>query len=323
MPPSITLLRRAFVDVCAGHSVGRLDGRTVYIRHLGHREHASFEDVQADFEAHAKAQGALTEAQRLDQLYPKGQWSPAREADIELRRERIGRMEEGRKSLAVPSLLRGHDEHIARERADLAKVLNERAQVIGITVESDAARRLEDHYLVHNLFTDSELTTVLHAPEAFDALTDAEVDAIHATYAAAIEPCAEANLRRLSVQDWFVSYWSLASDDARSFYGRAICDLTYYQVRLAGQARYMKALLDNTDLNRLPADKRGDPDAIEQLHIVQKNAATMAADGRTPIAMTAADIKETGQRFDPLPPPNLSGVELVKWMRKNQSAAPR
>jgi hypothetical protein len=321
---STTLLRRAFVDICRGYSVGRtVAGETVYIRHLGHEGHADYEDIERGFKEQAAAKGAQTEAQRLEQLTAQGLWSPAREKEIETQRDFIGRMEEGRKAIAVPSLLRNHEDHIKREREKLGKLVLQRAELLRETVETYAARRLEDHYLVSNLFRDKDLTVPLMPPDQFDVLTDAEVEAIHEVYRAATEGCSEANLRRLAAQDFFQSYWSLAADNAQTFYGRPVCDLTYYQIRLAGVARYTKALIENTDMSRLTPEQRNDPDALERLHITQKNAATLQAEGKVPIAMTAADIKETGQQFSPLPPPNLSGVELVRWLQKNNAHRPR
>ncbi len=318
--PDIGILRRAFVDVCRGYSVGHQakDGRAVYIRHLGHREHADYDAIQARFEAIAVARGAQTEAQRLEVLYAKGMWSAGRETEIERQRDYIARMEEGRRTIAVPSVLRSHEAQIKQEREKLATMLMDRAKAVGMTVEIYAARRLEDHYLVHNMFTDSALQTPLIDSDTFDTLSDDEVDAIHDTYKAATEPCLEVNLRRLAMQDFFTSYYTLCGDNASTFWGKPVCELTYYQVRLSGVARYMKLLCDNTDLSRLSPAERNDPDAIERLHITQKNTATATVEGRVPTGLTASDIKETGIKYSPVPPAGMSGVELVKWLRKNQ-----
>ena len=322
--PATTVLRRAFVDVCNGYSVARTKvGQTVYIRHLSHRNHVQFEDQQAAFEAEARAQGAQSESERLLECYGKGVWSLQREADIETQRDKIGRMEDARKGIAVPSVLRSHEEHIARERVTLGKTLNERARVIGETVETYASRLLEDYYLVHNLFADRELSRLVYPEDVFNALDDAEVDAIHELYRVAIEPCSDANLRRLAVQDFFQSCWMLGGDDAHAFYGRPICELTYYQVRLSNNARYYKALLENTDLTKLPAAQRADPDVIERLHITQKNMSTATANGALPVGMSSSDLKETGQVLSPLPPAGVSGLELVKWLQRNNKGVAR
>lgn len=324
MPPNLTTLRRAFVDVCRGYSLGHTkDSQTVYIRHLSHFGHQEYDLLTERFEQEALAKGAETEETSLKRLTDKGLWSPARETDIARQRDFIGRLEEGRKTIAVPSVLKSHEDQIARERDKLAQTLLERARLIGMTAELYAHRRLEDHYMVGNLFVDAALTTPLYAQPDFDTLTDEEVDAIHETYAKAIEPCSDANLRKLSVQDLFMSYFALCGDNPSALFGRPVCELTYYQVRLLNHGRYMKALLDNTDLNRLPPEQRGDPEAIERLHITQKNLAAMQAEGKAPVGMSAADVKATGVQFNTPPPPGLSGVELVKWMQRQQAMAPR
>lgn len=323
-PQQLTLYRRAFVDVCNGYSVGRTKaGDTVYVRHLSHVHHQFYDALQAQFEAEAVAQGAQSEAQRLDQLYAKGEWSPARETEIATKRDFISRLEDGRRLLPLPSQQKGHEEHIAREKETLLKTLNERARLVGETTETYAARRLDDYYLAHNLFRNSELTAPYYAPETFDALSDDEVDAIREIYREAVEPCSDVNLRKLAAQDLFMSYYTLAPDDARAFFGRAVCELTYYQVCLLGSARYVKALIDNTDMTKLSPEQRNDPEALERAHTSQKNMAKIQADGAVAVGMTPEDVKATGQQFHAPPPPGLSGVELVKWMQRQNALAPR
>jgi hypothetical protein len=192
-----------------------------------------------------------------------------------------------------------------------------------VTTEIYAARRLEDYYLVHNLFRDKGLTIPFYSSEAFDVLEDEEVDAIHEVYREAIEPCSDINLRKLAAQDLFVSYFSIAPDNPQAFFGRPVCQLTYYQVRLLNSGRYVKALLDNTDLSKIPPDQRNDPEALERCHSTQKATSAILAKGEVPVGLSAAEAKAVGVQFTALPPPGLSGVELVKWMQKNQAMAPR
>lgn len=315
------LLRRAFVDICRGYSVGHTtDGQTVYIRHLSHREHLDYDDLEATYRTHAAAQGALSEAQRVAELTAKGQWSADKEKAIERQRDFIVRLEGGRKTIAVPSIMRSHEEQIARERVNLTTMVSDRMRAIGMTTELYAARKLEDHYLVHNLFRDKGFTQTVFDLDSFDDLEDSAVEAIHVIYRDAIEPCSDANLRRLAVQDFFTSYYTLCGDNLNAFFGKPICELTYYQVRLGNVARYMKALMDNTDLSQLTSAQRGDPDVIGSKHITQKNVAAMSAEGKVPTGMNAADLKETGlgNQMTKLPPKEMSGLELVNWMMKNK-----
>jgi hypothetical protein len=281
-----------------------------------------YDDVQAGFEEEAKRVGAITEAARLAHLRSVGQWSDAKEEAIVRQRDAIGRFEAGRHTIAVPSVLRSHDEQIERERATLLTLLTERAALIGSTVESYGQQRLEDYYLVHNLFKDKDMTEQLFDFETFDDLNDAEVNALHEVYRAAIEPCADSNMRYLAVQDFFFSYFTLCEDDLSAFYGLPVCAMTYYQVRLGNIARYFKRLLGEADLSRLAPESRNDPDAIERLSITEKNKGAMQADGKLPSGLSSQDIKEMGLegQYTKLPDKELSGVELVKhFMKQNQT----
>jgi hypothetical protein len=320
--PSIAttaVLRRAFVDVCRGYSIGQTGGRTFYVRHLGHAEHVDFELTQARFEEEAVAAGAQTEAARLAYLCAKGEWSAVKEKEIETQRGYIVSLEAGRATIAVPSVLRAHEEQTAQERKKLMEMRLTRTRALGMTVELYAQRRVEDYYIVHNLFADSELHEPFVSMDAFEDLEDEPVDILHHAYQAAMEPCSDANLRRLAVQDFFVSYYSLCGDNVQAFYGRPVCALTYHQVKLANMARYMKGVLDNTDSSKVAPDKRADPDALEQAFIMQKNLSAAQAEGRAPVGMTSADLRETGMKrqFSTVPPEGLSGVELAKWLVRN------
>ncbi len=316
------LLRRAFVDICRGYSMGRTkEGQTLYIRHLSHKEHLDYDLLQQHYEEVARKVGAQTEEERLAVLTAKGEWGPDKETAIERQRDFITRLEEGKKTIPIPSIMRSQEAQIVQERINLAKLIGDRARAIGMTSELYGAQKLEDYYLIHNLFVDSAFAQTFFSVDAFDDLDQEEVQAIHRVYQDAVEPCSDANLRRLAVQDFFVSYYSLCSDNLHAFYGKPICDLTYYQVRLGNMARYMKSLMDNTNMAQLTPEQRADPDAIEFKHTTQRNLDSIKAEGKAPIGMTAADLKETGmkQQFSAVPPTDMGGADLVNWLRSQQS----
>ncbi len=317
-PAQITSLRRAFVDVARGYSIGHLD-RPIYIRHLTHKEHLGYEDLEWAQKEYAISKGALTEEQRIDILKNEGLWSDDRDAAIARQKDTVVRFEEGLKTLVVPSMIRNHQGQIEIERKKLDEMTHEKAHLIGPTAETYAQRVVNDHHMMVNLFADDQFRVPLFAPETFEDLADSEVRTIHEVYVEAIKPCEEANLRRLAVQDFFTSYYYLCQDNLYSFYGKPICDLTYYQVRLGNLGRYFKSLMENMDMGKLEPGQRNDPDVIERGNISQRNMTTMSQEGKVPTGLTSSDIKEMGLQntFSKVPPPGLSGVELVQWLRKN------
>ncbi len=123
----------------------------------------------------------------------------------------------------------------------------------------------------------------------------------------------------LAVQDFFTSYYGLAQDDIMACFGRPIFEMTYYQVRLSNIARYMKAISEGCDLSRVDPSIRNDPDAIERLHISQRNAEKMKAEGKVPTNMTSSDARDLGLQGQMTKVVDgLSGADLVKHLRSQQ-----
>lgn len=312
MSPS--LHRRAFVDVCNGFSIGSLDEKPVYVKHLTHFDHEEFDTRQAGFEQEGITQGNPTEKERVTLLLKLGMWSPAKDNEIARQKDAVGQYEEARKGMVQPSIIVQYDRQIADERAKLNRLESERIGLIGMTVETYAQRRLNDHYILSSLFSDAAMTAPLLTDIAFESLPDSRVNEIHDAYNAAIESCGEANLRRLAVQDLFQSYYAL-SDSAASFYGKPIVQLTYYQVRLANYGRYYRSLLDNMDSSTLTPAQRNDPDAIERIAMAKRN---QDANGdKVPTQLTSEDIKAMGLegRMAKLPGANMSAIEYVKHIQ--------
>lgn len=319
-PANLTLLRRAFVDICRGFSVGRLNGTPLYVKHLSHSNHQSYEEQEESFRQHAIALGAPTEAARLVALKSTGQWGDEKEAEIERQKDTIVRFEEGKRTIVIPSVIEQYEKQIADEKERLVKLLTERANLVRMTAEVYAQQRLNDHYIITNVFKDENLTQSLFPEDRFEDLGDEEVEEVLKAYHEAIDPCGDNYLRNLAVQDFFTSYWGLAADNAQIFYGKPICHLTYYQVRLANIARYFRSIMEQVDISKLDPKVRHDPDAIEKAFTSQRNMAKLDSEGKIPAGgMNEADMKALnleGKMSNVTE--NLSGVELVQRLMQGR-----
>lgn len=315
---NLTVLRRAFVDVCRGYSIGTYQGKDLYVRHLTHSSHIQYDDLQFRFEEYALSQGALSEEKQLEKIRAKGLWTEAKERDIARQRDTIIRFDEARKSVVLPSMQENYDRQIKEEKDKLGKLLQERVNLLGLTAELYAQRRLNDHYILTNVFADEQLTQQLYSAESFDDLGDSEVEALLAAYHTAIDPCEDANLRRLAVQSFFTDYYNLCADDSSAFYGKPVYQLTYYQVRLCNIAKYFKVLMEQIDMSKVEPAKRGDPDEIERVFTSQRNMAKLNEEGKVPANMQPEDIEKLGLKGKLTQVnENLSGADLVKRLMKN------
>lgn len=322
---SLTPLRRAFVDICRGYSVAHYDGQPLYVRHLSHVDHLGYDDLQARYEEDALLDGALREVTRLAQLRAQGLWSDAREAEIARQKDTIARFEDTIKNTPQPSVAASLASQLAGEKKRLNEMLSEKAALLGMTAEVYAQRRLNDHYVVTNLFADPQMTQPVWSAAVFDNLEEQTVDGILAAYHEAIEPCSDPYLRRLAVQDLFTSHFSQAADDLSTFYGRPLCWMTYYQIRLGAIGRYFRSLLGQLDVNRLPEEARTDPDAIERHFTAKRKMEEMAAEGKVPTNLTSGDMESMGMKgqMTKLPAKEMNALEMVRHLQSQQRGGAR
>lgn len=318
MPPSPTTLRRAFADICRGYSSGLLNGVAVYTRHLSHQQHIELDLYRERFESEAREQGAPTEGARLAELIKKGQWSDGKENEIARQKDTAQRFEEAKRGLVKPSEIAAYDRQIKDENDRLVKLLNERRTLIGATCEEYAQHRLDDHYIVTNLFSDSTLTCPVFSADEYDSLPDSTIQQVIDLHRVVTDPLSDHNLRHLAIQDFFIGYYILCADDLYSFFGRPIVEMTHYQVRLGNVARYFKSILEHTDTSKLPPDARTNPDKLESFHTAQRNNDQMRAAGQVPTGMTAEDSRALGYegKMSPLPKTNLSGEDFARFLMK-------
>lgn len=316
-PQQITVLRRGFVDICRGFSEITYKGEKIYVRHLSHREHLEYDLLQRQFEEERRAQGGKYEKEKLDALIAKGLWSAAKDREIEEVKDFILRLEEGRKVISQLSVMRNQERQIEEEQKKLNELLGIKRGLIGMTVELYAQTALNDYYIVTNLFKEPTLQTLVFERADFDNLPDLDVEEVLQVYEKAIEPCNDDNLKCMTVQDFFMSYYSLSNDDPMVFYGKPVCNLTYYQVRLMNVARYFRSILQDLDLSKVDAKTKNDPNAIERLYLARKNASEMEAQGKVPANMSQEDIKALGMegKFAKIDK-EMSGQELIKHLQK-------
>lgn len=320
-PAQITTLRRAFRDVCRGYSTASHQGTALYLRHLSHQQQLDYEDIQERYHREALSQGALTETVRLEQLVKQGLWAHSREDEIAQQKDLISRLESGLKQMSQISMVRTTTAQIEAEKTKLYQMLGKRGAALGITAEAYARQRLNDHYILTNLYRDPLFTVPAVGGEAFDDMSDSEVQGLVDVYNATSEPCSDANLRLLSVQDFFISYFNLCGDTLSDFFGRPVAEMTYYMIRLGSAAKYFKGLLENMDTRGLRPDERGDPEAIERTYLSQKNLAHDQAAGRVSnVGMTKEDIRASGMegRMAKLPDRNLNNInDFMGFIKKN------
>ena len=319
-PPNITVLRRAFVDICNGYSVGAYGGKPIYVKHMGHRDHLGYEDLVERFKQKAITDGLPTEKQRLDYLIANKLWDASRDNEADRIRNNVRQIELGLPTISIPSVREAQEKYMKEEIQKCNDIVRDKSRIVGLTAEIYSQQLLNDNYILLNVFTNKELISPLFPPDLFDDLSDNDVNSLIELYESIVAPCGERNIRLLSAQDFFLQYYMLCGDNLQSFFGRNICDLTHYQVALGNSARNFKNVLENNDLSNLSPEKRQDPDEVYKYISLKANTDKTISEGRAPVNMTQEDIKTLGLegKMSKLPNKSMDSQEFLKFLQASK-----
>lgn len=255
------VLRRTFNDIINGFSIIRDSNITYYAKHLSHKEHINLEEIEESFIQKAKSQGLPTEEEQTEYLKKNGLWSNKKDSEIIHQKIFIDGLKSNKKSVILPSILKSIDGQIKEAEEKINELEKEKRELMGLTCESYASKLVNEYYIWKSLYKDEQLTIPFYSEEEFYNITDDELSNLIAKYNLTLDICSDSNIKKLSIQDFFQSYFFLCSDIS-SFYGKPIVNLTYFQIKLANNAKYYKSIFENHDMKTVPENIKNDPDKL-------------------------------------------------------------
>lgn len=297
------------------------------MKHLSYSDQIEHDAKRESYFEVAKGQGLLTAEEKLAQLRKNGQWTDAMDADIKRIRQFIDGMIEGKKQPHVarqPSMLAGLNRDIAKEQAVLDGKLAAKETLLGLTCDSYADREISDHYIYENIFADSELHTPFFSPTTFDYLDNAAMNQVSQDYNRIVEGCSELNVKKLAMQGFFQNYFGLTGEQLAQFFGKPICALTFFQVRLLSYGSLFRSIYQSHDVRTFPKAAQEDPDLlIDTAAAVAKGKQEMqkvGANDEDAIVLGARkdDAKALGikQGANPMGEIAKHGGNIIDWMAK-------
>jgi hypothetical protein len=318
-------LRRAFHDISVGYSTEKLMGKVVYVKHLNYSDQTDNDVKREEYFNEAAAQGLFTNDKKLAALIKEGEWSDKKEQEIVAAKNQITSLIEGKqKNMKMPSLVKSYTEMIKKEEAAYIEKAMAKSRLLGLTCESYADRQLNDYYIYTNLFADRALTESFFTQDAFDYLTESEMIMVTETYNRAMDTCSDPNIKKLAIQPFFQNYFNLTGEMLGQFFGKPICFLTFFQVRLLGCGAHYRNIFSNHDVSKFPANVREDPDLLsDYASAAKKGKADMENQGAyDKDAIVVGAKKEDASVLGVNTRPGLaseiagSGGNVVEWLRK-------
>lgn len=311
---SSDVYRRGYNDICKGYSFGRVLNRPTYIKHLTHEDQLDLDSVEKDFYERARSRGLPTEEMRLTQLKDEGLWKDSDDKELSDLKLSIDSLRAGRKNASLPSILSRINQQIEEEETKYSKKLRFKNELVALTCEKYSQKMLNEYYIFKNLFSDKFFEASLFTEEEFEEISEIDMVKIIEAYNSIMEPCSDANIKKLAIQDFFQSAYYICDNNFSNFFGKPICKFSLYQIKLANYAKYFRTIFENHDMRNAPKEILEDPDKIgDWVNATEKARAEMEKNKDAAMSgmagMTKQDRKALGVQKD--------GVDLSKEAAKH------
>lgn len=320
------LLRKTFHDIATGSTRGVVLSKDAHIRHLSYADQIGFEDRREEFIAVAKKSGLQTDSEKLAVLKTQGAWSDDKDRTLDRARQYVSELIDGKKKNAkMPSMVKGYIKQIEEAEKEYDKQFLEKRKLLGLTCEVYADREINDDYIMANLFVDARLTQPLFVAEEFDYFDDEKVSKICLDYNQALEGCTEHGIKKLAMQPFFQRYFSIVGENFGQFFGKPICDLTFYQVDLIRYGAHFRNIYTSHEIMTFPKNVLEDPDLLtDYAAAAQKGREEMQRQGAydqdsVVMGLNKEDAKALGVKNQPnitAEIMNKHGGNVAEWAMK-------
>lgn len=255
------LIRCGFNEVVAGYTPLQFRECDLYIKHFGARDQI---EVDAIYKSHLdklKKKGVPTSEEKAEQLLKDGLWTDEDERALVAKQREIEDLKSGKKLIFIKSQIDRQQQEIDRAEGDYLDTLMRKNGLFGKTAEFFANKRVSDFCVVNSIFKDAQFKAPYFSRDDMFDLDDETMDDVSTAYNAAMAKFDELNLKRVALAPLFQNYYYLAKS-VYEFYGRAIVDLTFYQIQLATFGDHYKTVLYSGE-NPPPYDVVNDPEKLD------------------------------------------------------------
>jgi len=311
-------LRQVYADVLRGRS-NHLDEKygKVFIKHLTVWDTELLDEKREGYFLQAEQSGLPSNKEKLEMILKEGVWTEKEERKQKEYTAFISRMAETKRKMILKSEKDALSAEIEEAEKKLNSLILEKTELIGLTSEIYADKKINDYYIFLTLYKNEECTDLLFSEEEFDELSDKELSNLVIVYNAASSRFAESNMKRVALSSFFLNNYHLCKDNPFIFFGKPLVELTYHQADLFAYGRYYKHILSEMK-NPPPSDIMQDPDRLLELYEIEKSqeerneGKETTGTASTVVGATKEDLEVLGMTKDSDP----MAVDLNDEIRK-------
>jgi hypothetical protein len=202
------------------------------IKHPTLSDEAFLENLYEKFFELSKKRKVKTEKEALEFAKKAGSWNESLESEIVKLNSFCSRLQETLdKTAFIGSQKEALEKDIVKNKEKIRALESRRFSAIGKTAESWANKMSSERYIFSLFFKDQNLAEQKWSDSEVEYIEEGGVSAAFSNFISFREAFSDENLKTLAVSPFCQNLYECC-DDAFSFYGKSILDLTQYQQKL-------------------------------------------------------------------------------------------
>lgn len=292
-------LKVVFSEILRGYTLVQSFLGGIRIKHFTNFDSAELDIKNKLFYDKAVSQGLPTRKERVDFLLEENIWTEEKSKKILELKSFIAGLRSSKSKVFLQVHIDQLNADLKKNEAELAALTFEKEELIGFCAETYASRRINEHYMFNALL--KENGDKLFSKENFDNLEEEKLMKLIAVYNKNTNKFQSNQLKKLAVSGCFTNLFYLTDNNAYTFFGKPLVELTFYQIELFGYGRYYKSLMENSD-NKPPDEVARDPDKLVEWFDSSKSAKEVLDKGKgeaeggaaSLVGATKEDLKRLG-----------------------------
>lgn len=246
-------------EIFDGYTEFDFNGRSVYLKHLTVKDQRYLHIYYEKYKKSAVDRGVETEKSILEKLKEDDLWTDEEDLKIESLKMEIKNLKRTKDSLFLNSQKESAQKTISEKQLEQYELLAKRKEVVGKTAEDYASNMAATEMIRYFVFDSKELDKHAFTEDEFDDLDDVEIMNLHKVQKAVNDRLNELDIQKSVLRSFFSLYLSFC-DNARDFYGKALVDLSVFQLKLVLFGRIFQSIFQYTE--DIPDDIRQDPERL-------------------------------------------------------------
>jgi len=236
-------LKSLYWEIVKGSSSFLCNNNQYYIKHMSPKDAGEIEVRENHYYEKARSQGIPTNEEKIKELIKEKIYDEKDDQKIINNRLTLANLNKTRRKLYLTRDLDNIDKQIKEINEETSLLETKKNDLLENTCETYTGKRMNEFYIYYSVYSDENCQNHAFTLEEFEELDQNELFRLVSSYSKSAHKFNNHNVKRIGVSGFFLNYFYLCDDNSYFFYGKPICNLTFYQVELFGYARYFKDLM--------------------------------------------------------------------------------